>query len=158
MSVMIKNGFFYQDRDRDFCKTSLDIKTLSTFVKSVLISKHLGLQSLYWDCYQEFKDCSGDIKTGIKIFRMLVLILKLVLRLSGLQYWYWDWYWNYQDCSLNFETGIETFHISIPNRDWYQDFQNLNSLIETFIETFQIAILRLRQESRLWKLQSLNWH
>ena len=87
---MLSHLYLYQwwtglgDGDQDHFKQSLDIKTR--------IKKTLGLQSWYRDSYQDFRDYSLDIKTGIKTFDIAVLVLWLVSRLSWLQSWYQDWY------------------------------------------------------------------
>ena len=90
---------------------------IKTFEKSVLISRLVlrlpGFQSWYWDRYQDFKDCSLDIETGIEALRIAVFISRLVLRLSGLQSGYWDWYQEFEDCSLDIMTGIKTLRIAV---------------------------------------------
>ena len=58
-SVMSETSFYYQDRDRDFLKPSLDIETgIETFENLVLIlrlvSRLLELQSWYRDWYRDF--------------------------------------------------------------------------------------------------------
>ena len=59
----------------------------------------LELQSLDQDLYQDFLNCNLDIETGIKTFKILVLISKLVLRLSGLEFQYWVCYQDFHDYS-----------------------------------------------------------
>ena len=46
----------------------------------------LELQFLDQDLYQDFLNCCLDIETGIKTFKISVLISRLVLRLSGLEF------------------------------------------------------------------------
>ena len=73
----VQDIFYYQNRDQDFWKPSL------------------------------------DIKTRIKTFENLVLILRLVLRLLKWMSWYQEWHWDSLNCSLDIETGIETFKIPV---------------------------------------------
>ena len=91
---------------------------IKNFEKSVLILKPV---------HQDIQDCSLDIKTGIETFKIAVLILRLVSRLSELQSWYRAWYQDFRDCSLDIETGIETSLFCNP-------------LINTGIETFKTWI------------------
>ena len=49
----------------------------------------------YRDWDWDFWKVILDIETGIKTFRITVLISRLVLRLLGLQSWYQDWYWDF---------------------------------------------------------------
>ena len=93
---------------------------------------------------------SLDIETGIETFRIAVMILRPVLRLSGLQSWYRDWYRDFQDCSLDIETGIKTLRIAVliswlvsrlsGLQSWYQNLFLFEAPIETshfnpYIET-----------------------
>ena len=177
---------WYWDWYRYFRDCSLDIETgIKTFRnavswESLLISvsderdwvflsrsrwRLLKNHSCYGDWYQDFQYCSLDIETGIETFRITVLILRLISRLSGLQSWYQDCYRDFQYCSLGIETGIKKFHILIPlpslvtrllkqeffNQDpnietlqlhsqewyWYPDFANWSPLTDTRIETMK---------------------
>ena len=86
---------------RLFFTIEINIKTFENLVLILrLVWRHLELQSWYRDGYQDFLNCSLDIKAGIKtfkisvlnyikIFRIAVLILRLLSRLSGLQSCKW---------------------------------------------------------------------
>ena len=79
------------------------------FIKSVM--SETGF--FYWDQDWDFGKISLDIDTGIKTFRISLLILRLVSRLFGLQSWYQDWFWDFYNCSLDIETSIKTFMIAV---------------------------------------------
>ena len=87
-----RDYFYYRDQYRDFWKPSLDIETgIETFRIAVLISRWVlrlfKLQSWYrgWyqdfqdfslELYQNFQDCSFNIKAVIKTIRITVLQVK----------------------------------------------------------------------------------
>ena len=88
----------------------IEIETFENLVFILRLVLRLSiLQSLCWDWYRDFRDCSLDIKTSIETFKVVVLISRLVSRLSGSQSWYQDPYRDLQNCSSDIKTGIERF-------------------------------------------------
>ena len=100
-------------------------------------SRLLKNQSWHRDWYRDFQDCSFDMETGIKTFRIAVLILRLVLRLSGLHSWYRDLDWDFQDCSLDIETEIKTFRIGALISRLVLKHLYFDLIIKTGTETFK---------------------
>ena len=104
-------------------RKSLDIETgIETFRIPAMISRPVlrlsGLQSWYWDRFQDIKDCSLDMETGIETwytdwyqyFYIFIFWSRCVLRLSEL----------FQDFEIPKpanNTGMKTLKNRIPNQN-----------------------------------------
>ena len=106
-------------------------------------SRLLKNQSWYQDWYWDFQDCSLDINTGIKTFRIAVLQLRLVLKHLKLQFPNWDWYQDFQTSNP---------WIEILSRLVHQDFENSSPLTKTRIKTLKNPIPVINTEHRIENL------